>query len=277
MFPPSFAKRMIHLVVWLLGFAATAYLALVLALFVGQRHLLYHTAGHLPEPPAPFQAVSVPTSDGLSLTAWYAPPAQPKGLVVLMLHGNAGTIAGREDKARHFLKAGHGVLLLEYRGFAGLPGRPSEDGLLEDGRGALRWLAGQAVPVSRVVLYGESLGTGVAVGLASATTPAAVILEAPYTSAADVAALQYPYVPVHWLMLDPFDSLARIGRITAPLLIIHGQRDGLIPVAQARRLFAAAPEPKRLKIMEQAGHNDLFAWGAGEGMGEFLAGLPGML
>lgn len=271
---PAFRKRMIQLVLSVLTFLTTAYLALVLLLFITQRHLLYHTQGTLPAPEPPMQAVSVSTADGHLLTAWYAPPGRPDGLVVLHVHGNSGTIADRADKAQSFLAAGHGVLWLEYRGFAGMPGRPTESGLYDDARGAMGWLAGQGVPVSRVVLYGESLGTGVAVQIASETTPAAVILEAPYTSIPDVAARQYPFVPVRWLALDQFDSLAKIGRVTAPLLMIHGERDGMIPVGQAKRLFAAACEPKRLVVLADAGHGDLFAWGAGGAMQAFLSDLP---
>ncbi len=273
--PFPLRKRMIQIVLWLVMFGVTGYLALVLILFTAQRHLLYHTQGSLPSPEAPMQAVSVPTADGHTLTAWYAPPRRPDGLVVLHVHGNSGTIADRSHKAQRFLTAGFGVLWQEYRGFAGMPGHPTEDGLYEDGRGALRWLSEQAgVPAGRVVLYGESLGTGVAVQLASETTPAALMLEAPYTSIPEVAARQYPFVPVRWLVLDRYDSLAKIARVTAPLLVVHGERDRVIPVGQAKLLFAAARDPKRLVLLPEAGHADLFSWGAGEAMQDFLATLP---
>lgn len=258
---PLFRKRSSKFMVWLLTFGVTTYLGIVLVLFLAQRHLLYHTHGTLPPPEAAgvaMQVVPLATADGLTLASWYAPPAAADGPVVLHFHGNAGTIAHRTDKARHFMAAGLGVLLLEYRGFGGNPGSPSEDGLYADARAALQWLAGQGIGPERVVLYGESLGTGVAVHLAAETTPAAVILEAPYTSIPDVAALQYPFVPVQWLVLDRFDSLSKIGRVTAPLLLIHGEQDGLIPLALAKRLFNAANAPKQALLLPNAGHEGLF-------------------
>lgn len=275
--PNPFRKRMTDVLTWLLTFVMTGYAALVLILFVGQRHLLYHTRGSLPAADATdvaMREVAIATADGLTLVAWYAPPAHTPAPVVLHFHGNSGSIAHRTDKAQTLMAAGFGVLLLEYRGFAGNPGRPTEDGLYEDARGAMRWLATQGIAADRVVLYGESLGTGVAVQIASETTPAGIILEAPYTSIPDVAALQYPFVPVHWLTLDRYDSLAKIGRVTAPLLLIHGERDGLIPITLAKRLFAAAAEPKQAVFVPQASHDDLFSWGAGEAMVSFVTALP---
>jgi fermentation-respiration switch protein FrsA (DUF1100 family) len=269
---PSTRKRKMTVFLWLLTGAAVFYVALALGMFLIQRQLLYHTAGSLPPPPAPFRAVTVPTADGLSLTAWYAPPPQPGGKVVLSFHGNSGTIAHRIDRARRALDSGMGVMLQEYRGFAGMPGEPTEQGLYEDGRAALRWLAAQGIDERRVVLYGESLGTGVAVQLASETKPAGLMLDAAYTSIPDVAARQYFFLPVHLLALDRFESLAKIGRVAAPVLLMHGQYDLLIPPKHARRLFSAAQEPKKL-VMLPAGHPDVFIRGGSEAVAAFLAEL----
>lgn len=272
---PTTGKRKMRIVLWLLGVGAVFYVALALGMFLIQRHLLYHTAGSLPPPPPPFRAVSVPTADGLTLTAWYVPPPQPGGKVVLSFHGNSGTIAQRLDRARRILDSGMGVMLQEYRGFAGMPGQPTEDGLYEDGRAALRWLIAQGIDSAQVVLYGESLGTGVAVQLASETKPAGLMLDAAYTSIPDVAARQYFFLPVHWLALDRFESLAKIGRVTAPVLLMHGQFDLLIPPRHARRLLSAANEPKTL-VMVPAGHPDVFVRGGGDAVAAFLAQLNRM-
>lgn len=269
--------RIAKSVMWLLGGLLAAYLVVVAVLFVSQRRLLYFPPKVLPTPEAagiPMQAVRLTTEDGLDLAAWYAPPRQADGRVVVIFHGNAGSIAQRGGKAMAFLAAGYGVMMPEYRGFAGNPGSPSEQGLYRDARAALRWLADHGIPAERLILHGESLGTGVAVHIASETTPAAVILESPYTSIPDVAALQYRFIPVQTLMLDRYDSLAKIGRVRAPLLIIHGEQDTLIPAAQGARLHAAANEPKRLVLLPGGDHVNLAAQGAGPAMQHFLSSLP---
>lgn len=263
--------------VWLASFAAATYVGVVLLLFVFQRNFLYHPAPP-PEPPAALgvgemRVVRFPTADGLELFAWYAPPSRPDGRVLVYLHGNAGTVAMRAFKARLFLDAGFGVLLVEWRGFGGNPGRPSEQGLYADARGALAWLAGQGVPAARVMLYGESLGSGVAVQMAVEQPPAALVLEAPFTSIAEAAGHYYPFVPVRLLVRDRFDSLAKIGGLRAPLLVVHGERDAVIPFDLGRRLFEAAPPPKEAAFLRQADHNDLYAWGAGQRVLAFLRDL----
>jgi len=257
--------------------AAVAYMGLVALLFVFQRSLLYHPAGAPPTPAASglaeMRVVTLATEDGLTLRSWYAPPAADAP-AVLYLCGNAGHIGYRAFKARPLLDAGFGVLLVSYRGFGGNPGRPTEDGLKADARAALDFLAGEGFMPGRVVLYGESLGTGVAVGLAAeqaATTPvAAVVLETPYTSIADVAARHYPFVPARWLVKDRFDALSRIGAIRAPLLVFHAEDDRIIPVDLARRLFDAAAEPKEARWFARGGHEGLFDAGADRLVVDFI-------
>jgi len=240
------------------------YVVLVAGCTIIQRSLMYFPSGDLPTPadagaPA-FEVVTLATDDGLELTSWYAPPA-PGRAVIVYFQGNGGHIAHRLFKVRAFLDAGYGVLLVGYRGYGGNPGSPSEEGLFADGRAALAFLADRDIAPEATVLLGESLGTGVAVYLASRQPVAAVILEAPFTSAAAVGQRAYPFLPVNQLIYDRFDSESRIGQVTAPVLIVHGRRDGVIPVDFGEALFAAANEPKEAHFLTNAGHNDMVEHG----------------
>lgn len=249
------------------------YLALLAGLYTGQRQLLYHGGGARPHPGEAglddLRVVETRTADGLRLQHWYVPGGRDAP-VVAVFHGNAGDIGGRTEKYAPLVRAGIGLLLVEYRGFGGNPGKPSEAGLLRDARSALDWLNGQGLPDGRVVLYGESLGSGVAVALAAERPVGAVVLEAPFTSVAEVAQKHYWYVPAKWLVRDRFDSLARIAAVTAPLLVLHGGRDRTIPPMFGERLFAAASEPKQWAYFPEADHLDLWDWGAGEAVISFL-------
>ena len=257
---------------------AVAYVALVALLFFFQRNLLYYPASTMPTPAesgvAEMRVVALQTEDDLTLKAWYVPPSAADGPVVVYFCGNAGHIGYRAFKVRRLIDAGFGVLLVGYRGFGGNPGAPTEAGLYADGRAALRFLAGQGVEPARTTLYGESLGTGVAVRMASEQAKdapvAAVVLETPYTSIADVAARHYPLVPARWLVRDRFDALSTIGAIRAPLLVFHAEDDRIIPVALARRLFDAAAEPKESRWFKAGGHEGLFDAGAGEIVIDFV-------
>jgi fermentation-respiration switch protein FrsA (DUF1100 family) len=253
---------------WLIAIAGI-YLALCAAAFFLQRQFLYFPMG---VPPAPaeaglkdFAAAPLETADGLRLAAWWKSPPGESAPVVVLFHGNAGSIADRVFKAEALAQAGFGVLLVEYRGYGGNPGRPSETGFYEDARAAARFLETRGIARRRWVLYGESIGAGPAVQLAqelaaSGTgTAGGVVLEAAFTSTADIAAGLYWFLPMRLLIRDRFDNLGKIASIGAPLLIVHGEHDEIVPVAHARRLHATAREPKALKIIANAGHNDL--WG----------------
>jgi fermentation-respiration switch protein FrsA (DUF1100 family) len=167
-------------------------------------------------------------------------------------------LRGERYRVKHFKDAGLGVLLVAYRGYSGNAGAPTEEGLYADARAALDWLDESGVASTSIVLYGISLGTGVATKMAAEREFAALVLEAPYTSTVDVAAFRFPIVPVGWLMEDRFESLARIGAITEPLLVMHGSSDYTIPQRFGRRLFEAANEPKEGFWPHGLGHDDLF-------------------
>ena len=244
-----------------------------------QRNLLYGPTPGQPERPAygaeDMMIARYQTVDGLDLTGWYRPAAEGRATIVYF-HGNGGHLGERVFKARPYMDRGYGMLLVGYRGYSGNPGRPTEVGLYSDGRAAIEWLAGQGVPAERIVLYGESLGSGVAVQMATEHPVAAAVLEAPFTSIADVGQRQYPFVPVDMLLVDRFDNLSKIDQLGAPLLVVHGERDRTVPPAFGRRLLAAAPEPKHGVFIPEAGHADLYEFNAVTHILEFLANqLPG--
>jgi fermentation-respiration switch protein FrsA (DUF1100 family) len=249
---------------------------LVGALYVAQRRLLFLADTTTPDP----QRVGIPgievlhvqTADGLSLLAWYLPPSQPGGYVVLYLHGNGGHIGHRADRLKKFHAAGWGALLLEYRGYGGNPGAPTEAGLVLDAQAGLAAVQGRGIAPERTVLWGESLGTNLAVRLASGKKFAAVILESPFTSIAAVAWRQYPFVPVGLLLKDRFDTESRIASVHSPVLILQGGRDRLVPNSMGNALFAMLTAPKQLWVAPEAGHNDLGTYGAVEAAVAFVQG-----
>jgi hypothetical protein len=188
------------------------------------------------------------------LHAWWV--AVPEARVAtLFLHGNAGNLTHRAYRVPEWRAAGSAVLLLDYRGYGKSEGRPAEKGLYADADAAYDWLATSGWRPQQIVLHGESLGTAVAVDLASRRECAGVVLEAPFTSGSDMAATVLPLVGP--LVFRAFDSRSKIERLRAPLLVIHGDRDGVVPFSQGEALFRAAPEPKWFWRVEGAGHNDL--------------------
>ena len=244
------------------------YLGLAGLLYAVQRSFMYSPDAVRPTPAAygvgEMMAVGLTTADGLDLLAWWRPPADAAAPIVIYFHGNAGHLGFRADKVRPFLARGWGVLLLGWRGYSGNPGKPTEQGLYADARAALAFVGMAGHSPDKFVLYGESLGAAVAVQMAMETMPAAVVLEAPFASAADVGQRMFPIVPVRLLLRDRFDTMSKIGRMAAPLLIVHGERDATIPVSHGRRLFAEAAEPKQVQFVAEAGHNDLHEHGMAE-------------
>lgn len=252
--------------------AAVFYGAMVGGIYLIQRSMMYHPGAEIPVPGASgvpeMSSVRVTTADGLTLVSWYrsAPPGMP---TVVFFHGNAGTIGDRGIKARTFLDAGFGLVLVGYRGYGGNPGHPSEDGFYADGRAIIDMLARDGVPTSKMALYGESLGTGIVVQLAHEAARAgspvgAVVLEAPFDSMASAAQFHYPYLPAYWLVKDRYESDQKIADIAAPLFLFHGARDRVVPDTLGRALFASAREPKESLWLPEGDHNDLFSHGAGD-------------
>jgi fermentation-respiration switch protein FrsA (DUF1100 family) len=252
------------------------YAAALSGLYVTQRELQYFPSRLDPAPDAMglegVERVLLTTPDGETLVLWHSPA--PGGRpTVLFLHGNAGSIADRAQRLAYYQSRGLGAAFLSWRGYGGSSGRPSEAGLLADARTAYDFLVGMGIAPESIVLVGESLGSGAAVPLAATVPVGSVVLEAPFTSAAAVARLAYPWVPVGLLMKDQFRSSALIDQIDAPLLVLHGERDGIIPFAFGRALYAEATEPKTFLSLGPVGHaalSDPATWAHGA---DFIDGL----
>jgi fermentation-respiration switch protein FrsA (DUF1100 family) len=263
---------------WLVGVPLVAYLLVLAYLYLFQRQLLYFPDRSRPQlgvlAEHGVREVSLTTSDGLSLLSWYLPPREGRK-VILYFHGNGGSIRHRAERMQRFGREGYGVLLVGYRGYGGNPGTPTEAGLYDDAQAACDFLEREGIAAGRLVLYGESLGSGVAVQVAATRLVAGLILESPYTSIAAVAQYHYPYIPAALLIWDRFDSLSRIGEVKAPILILYGGRDAIVPDRFSRALFDAAPELKEAWVAPDAGHEDLEAYGALDRVVAFIEQRPG--
>lgn len=259
----------------ILGVVVAVYVAALVVLFLAQRSLLFVPNTQPPDLVeaglgSTMQRIDTVTADGLRLLAWYrAPPGNPVPVLVY-LHGNAGHIGHRNERIGPYLEAGFGVLLPEYRGYGGNPGRPTEAGLYADARAALDFLAQEGVGPERIALYGESLGTAVAVEIAAERGCGALVLEAPLTSVAAVAQSRYWMFPVRYLVRDKFDSLSKIGRLRCPLFVMHGERDRVIPIRFGRQLYEAAPAPKDAKWFSEGNHTNFDEYGGPAAVLDFL-------
>jgi fermentation-respiration switch protein FrsA (DUF1100 family) len=223
------------------------YAAAVLYLVSQETRLVFQAGRTLSggRPLFPYEQIDVPRTDGVRQFAWVmkAAPASVDGPWVLFLHGNAATIAAKVNIAHYteLRKLGLNVMAPEYRGFGGLDGLPTEAALAADAQAAYEYLRTvRRVPASRLVIYGWSLGSAVAVTLASGVDSAALILEGAPASLVDIGQQQYPFFPIRLLMRNPFDSIRRIDRVRAPMLFLHSPEDGVIPIAEGRRLYDAA-------------------------------------
>jgi fermentation-respiration switch protein FrsA (DUF1100 family) len=259
---------------WFLLLAVAGYVALVALLYLAQRSLLY-----FPDPrrlhPADAglrqaEEVSLQSADGVRVSAWHMPPREAMP-VVLYFQGNGGGLDLRAERFRKLTADGTGLVALNYRGYGGSEGRPTEAGIILDAKAAYDFAA-ERYGANRIVLWGESLGTGVAVALAAEKPVARVILESPYTSIADVAASIYWFVPVRLLLSDSFRSDQRIAKVTVPVLVVHGERDTIVRIAFGERLYQRIPGPKQFIRLPNAGHNDHDAHGLPELAKPFIAG-----
>lgn len=220
-----------------------AYLAVLAGLYAAQSHLIYPAAQERHAPAPGFKAAALTTKDGLHLQGHWRAPEAGKPTIVYF-HGNGGSLAGSTRETQGFTGSGYGVLLVEYRGYGSNPGAPSEQGLYQDGRAAMAFLAARDIAPARTIIVGHSLGTGTATEMARQFAPAALILLAPFTSLPDAAAFAMPFAPVDWLVHDRFDNLAKVPGLTMPVLILHGTADPVVPFALGQRLAQAGPTAK---------------------------------
>jgi pimeloyl-ACP methyl ester carboxylesterase len=263
---------------WLVVLASVGYLGGLVVLFFVQRAFIFpipETVRTAPEAAGFPEAEEhiLTTSDGESVIVWHV-PAEPGHAVVIYFPGNGDFLAGLVGHFRGITSDGTGLLALSYRGYAGSSGRPSEQGLLRDAAAAYAFATAR-YSTDRTILWGFSLGSGVAVALAADQPVGKLILEAPYVSIVDVAGSLLRIVPVHWLIRDQFRSDERIARVTAPLLIMHGARDSTISIVHGERLFALAHEPKQFVRFPEGSHNDLGNYGAIETARHFIDASKG--
>ena len=255
-----------------------AYLFVLLAMMQFENSLIYFPLNY-PEdnwhpPGITLEDARFTAADGTKIHGWYVPHEKPRA-VVLFCHGNAGNITHRTEILRELHdRVGVAVLAFDYRGYGKSEGKPDEPGVLSDARAARTWLAKKAgVAEKQIVLMGESLGGAVAVDLA-VDGARALVLENTFSSMPDVAAYHYPWLPVRLVMQTKFNSAAKIPSYHGPLFQSHGDRDSIVPLKFARRLFDAANEPKRFLLVEGADHNDLRPLQYYEKLREFLEGVP---
>ena len=260
---------------WIAILLVTGYLAGLVVLYLKQRDMLFPIppvgrttpdAAGLPEA----EEHVLTTSDGEKVIIWHV-SAKPGRPVILYFPGNGDFLAGRVSRFKGMTADGTGLVALSYRGYAGSSGAPSEEGLLRDAKAAYAFTTARYA-AERIVVWGFSLGTGVAVELASEQRVGKLILEAPYTSTVDVAASLFPIVPVRLLMRDPFHSDRRIARVSVPLLIMHGTDDPAIPIRFGERLFSLAREPRQFVRFPGGGHDNLDQYGAIEAARQFIGG-----
>lgn len=254
------------------------YCGLVAFLYIKQRDFIY-----FPDKSPPLKAavnakdavkdITVTTSDGLALKAWFVEPSRNMPVIVFF-HGNAGNISHRLYKVSDYANAGYGVLMAEYRGYGGNSSAPTEEGLYADGRAYFSWLNDKGYKDDDIILYGESLGTGVAVQMAKEHNIKALVLEAPYARLSDPAKKTYFFIPfVDMLMHDKYHSIDKISSVKAPKFFMVAGRDEVVGPQTGLNLFEVASKPKKLHIFERAGHNTIYQFGAASKVLIFLSTL----
>mgnify|MGYP001282907708 CR=1 FL=1 len=250
-----------------MNFYATSALALVLFYILlivivsfFQRNLLYHPSvdnyikDNSVEEPTEIEKVTITTKDKIDLIGWFYNKDIKKFKTIIFFHGNAGSLKNRIYKLNHFKDLDLNFLIIAWRGFNGNKGKPSEMGLYEDARSAVRWLNAKGIQDKNIILYGESLGTAIAVEIAQNRKYAGIILESPFTSMVNMGKKYYPFLPVNFLLKDKFESEKKINKISVPVLIIHGKVDKIVPYAMGQKMYELANQPKFFYSQEYGDH-----------------------
>jgi len=259
-------------------FILAGYCAIVLHLFLSQKELIY-----IPDrerlDPREFGAVSmvpvvISSAEKIILEGWYQAASKPGYPTIVYFHGagNGVQLAIRYFKARPYLEEGYGFLIAGYRGFSGNTGQPSEEGLYKDAAAWMQWLKlEKKIPEEKIILYGQSLGTGIATEMALRfPSVVAIVLESPFTSMTDVATGKFPFIPVRVLLTEKFDSFSKIASVHCPLLILHGEKDIFVPHELGKKIYERANDPKKFISVKEAGHTDLEKFGAAAYVLSFL-------
>ena len=241
----------------IIGLVILIYLIFTFILFNFQRSLLYYPVENNyqgDELTVEIQKVKVITDDNLELLAWYHKKDINNYKTILYLHGNAGALENRIHKINHFKNMNLNFLLLAWRGFSGNKGKPTEQGLYKDARSAIKWLKEKGILEENIIIYGESLGTGVATEIAQNKNFAGVILESPFTSMVAAGKSKYPIFPINLLLKDKYESDKKINNIKSPILIMHGEVDTIVPFWMGKKMFELANEPKYLYFSKYDDH-----------------------
>lgn len=238
------------------------YLLICLSVWFWQRSLIYRPNKEANPPPqalelSRFEVLYLHTADSLPLEAWWARPTSAKQPVIIYFHGNAGNIADRAVTMTRYLEKGFGIFLLEYRGYANNPGKPTEKDFYQDAQTAVNFVLNQGINPQCIVLYGESLGCGVATQMALLNKVGALVLQTPFTSLAAVANVHYPFLPSRFFLREKYDNLLKIPYIHMPLLVLHGDDDSVVPFEQGKAVFDRAHDPKVWHRYAGGEHGDL--------------------
>ena len=231
----------------IVGFVIIVYLIITFTLYLFQRNLLYHpTVNNFSGEKliVPIEKIKILTDDNIELRAWYYEKNINNYKTVLFLHGNAGTLENRIYKINHFKNIDVNFIILAWRGFSKNKGKPTENGLYKDAKSALEWLANKGIKEENIIIYGESLGTGVATEIAQNKNFAGIILESPFTSMVAAAKSKYPIFPVRLLLKDKYESDKKIKNVKSPILIMHGEADSIVPFWMGKKMYELANEPK---------------------------------
>ena len=234
-------------ILFLVILVSLVYFFASLGLYIFQRDLLYHPTENNYDGDkltVNIEKVKIVTEDNIDLLAWYHNKDINKFKTILFLHGNAGSLENRIHKINHFEDMNINFLLLSWRGFSGNKGKPTEKGLYQDARSAVKWLVKQGVIEENIIIYGESLGTGITTEIAQNKNFAGIILETPFTSMVEAGKSKYPIFPIKLLLKDKYESDKKIKNIKSPVLIMHGEEDQIVPFWMGEKMFQMANEPK---------------------------------
>ena len=233
------------------------YLLILSILYFFQRNLLYHPTENNyfgDSLLVSVDRIKIETPDKIKLLSWHHKKDFKNYKTILFLHGNAGSLENRIHKINHFKNMNVNFLIISWRGFSGNKGIPTEQGLYQDARSAISWLKNEGIMTKDIIIYGESLGTAVAIEIAQNNSFAGIILESPFTSMVDAAKNKYPFFPIRLLLKDKYESDKKIKNVKNPLLIMHGKVDKIVPFWMGQKLYNIANEPKSFYISEYDNH-----------------------
>ena len=250
------------------------YALLCAVMYFAQRTMIYFPDKSKPPLIEGAELVDVISSDGQKIQSWFIQGEDTNKPAIIYYHGNAGNFSHRIHKAIHYIQAGYSVLLAEYRGYGGNDGQTTEQGIYKDARAQLSWLIKEkGYSEDQIIIYGESIGSGPAIQMATEYEAKALVLETPFSSLEELASRLYFLLPVKLLLKDKYLNINKIKDVNYPVFMVHGDMDSTIPIASAKRLFDKANEPKKFVEIKGGNHNDLYSFHAYKNVLEFLSGL----